>query len=77
MMFRTLDVVALLVDLPEHGLRRGDLGTVVDVPGRDTLEVEFITASGKTQAVVTLTPGDVRPVTDDDVVATRRQTVAS
>ena len=25
------DVVALLVDLPEQGLRRGDVGTVIEV----------------------------------------------
>lgn len=28
---KLLDVVALLVDLPEHGLRRGAVGTVVEV----------------------------------------------
>jgi hypothetical protein len=28
---KELDVVALLVDLPEQGLRRGDVGTAVQV----------------------------------------------
>ena len=28
---KELDVVALLVDLPEQGLRRGDVGTVIEV----------------------------------------------
>lgn len=27
-----LDVVALLADLPSHGLRRGQVGTVVEMP---------------------------------------------
>ena len=35
------------------------------------LEVEFVRASGKTQAVVTLAASDVRPVLDNDLVAVR------
>jgi hypothetical protein len=30
-MFNLLDTVVLDRDLPEHGLRRGDLGAVVDL----------------------------------------------
>ncbi len=30
-MIRNLDTVVLTCDLPEHGLRRGDVGAVVDV----------------------------------------------
>jgi hypothetical protein len=33
-------------DLPAHGLRKGDLGAVVQVYEPDGLEVEFVTASG-------------------------------
>ena len=47
-------------DLPEHGLRRGDLGAVVDLHAPDGLEVEFVLASGKTQALVSLGSADVR-----------------
>ena len=43
-------------DLPLHGLKRGDLGTVVEVYASDAIEVEFGTASGRTQALVTLPP---------------------
>jgi len=32
------------------------------------LEVEFVTASGRTQALVTLRVGDVRPVLDEDLI---------
>ena len=49
------DVVALLVDQPGVGLRRGDLGTVVQVfastPDHPSgLIVEFMDESGKVEA---------------------------
>lgn len=72
MKFHLLDVVVLDADVPVHGLRRGDLGAVVDVHGPDGLEVEFVTASGRTQAVVTMKETDVRAVADNDLVAVRR-----
>jgi hypothetical protein len=65
MEFRTLDVVVLGRDLPTHGLRKGDLGAVVYVYPPDGLEVEFVTAAGKTKAVVTLSETDVREVLSD------------
>ena len=71
MTYRVLDTVVLDRDLPDHGLRRGDLGAVVEVYERDGLEVEFVTASGRTAALVTLTVADVRPVADDDLVSVR------
>ena len=58
-------------DLAEHGLRSGDLGAVVEVYEPDGLEVEFVTASGKTQALVTLNVKDVRPMQDSDLIAVR------
>ena len=52
---RENDVVALLVDQPAEGLRRGDIGTVVHVfdstadhPGG--FLVEFVDESGEVQA---------------------------
>lgn len=69
--FRELDTVVLLRDLPDAGLRAGDLGAVVHLHGTERLEVEFVTAAGRTQALMTLTPTDVRPVRDDDLLAVR------
>jgi hypothetical protein len=69
--FAALDTVVLDRDLPEHGLRRGDLGAVVEVYGPDGLEVEFVRASGRTQALVELTSSDVRPIRDEDLVSVR------
>ena len=71
MEFRTLDVVVLERDLTSHGLRKGDLGAVVHVYPPDGLEVEFVTAAGKTKAVVTLSTTDVREVRDADLISVR------
>ncbi len=71
MKYKLLDTVVLDRDLPQHGLRSGDLGAVVEVYEPDGLEVEFVTASGKTQALVTLNVDDVRPVQENDLVAVR------
>jgi hypothetical protein len=46
------DVVALLVDLNEHGLRRGQVGTVVESLDRDVFEVEFSDDDGRTYATL-------------------------
>jgi hypothetical protein len=73
MMFHELDTVVLERDMPDEGLRRGDLGAVVHVFESGDLTVEFVRASGMTQAVVELAPNDVRPATDDDVPAVRRR----
>ena len=71
MTYRVLDTVVLDRDLPDHGLRKGDLGAVVEVYEPDGLEVEFVTASGRTAALLTLNARDVRPVGDDDLVSVR------
>ena len=40
---KLLDVVALTEDIPEHNLKRGDVGTVVEVLSNgEAFEVEFI-----------------------------------
>lgn len=71
MKFKKLDTVVLDRDVPELGLRRGDLGAVVEVYDPDGLEVEFVTASGRTQAVATLAASDVRAIEQEDLIAVR------
>jgi hypothetical protein len=71
MRFKELDTVVLGRDLPEHGLRKGDLGAVVQVYEPEALEVEFVTASGRTQALLTLRAGDIRAVKDEDLISVR------
>lgn len=70
-MFKVLDTVVLMRDLPASGLRRGDLGAIVEAYGPNTFEVEFVAASGRTQALVTLAASDLRHVKDDDLVSVR------
>jgi hypothetical protein len=49
-----LDVVALLVDVPTHGLVRGQVGTVVERLSDEMLEVEFSDDEGRTYAELAL-----------------------
>ena len=70
-MFNLLDTVVLKRDIPELGLRRGDLGAIVEVHSADAFEVEFVAASGRTQALITLRADDVRHVDDHDLIAVR------
>ena len=69
--FEKLDTVVLDRDIPERGLRSGDLGAVVEVHEPDGLEVELVTAFGRTRAVVTLEVDDVRAIGAADLVAVR------
>lgn len=71
MKFKELETVVLDRDLPELGLRKGDLGAVVHMYEPDGLEVEFVTAAGRTQALASLRLTDVRAVRDEDLIAVR------
>jgi len=67
-----MDTVAVAHDLPEKGLRAGDLGAVVEGYQPGGVEVKFVTASGVTDALVTLEASDVRQVGDTDLIAVRK-----
>ena len=67
-MLKELDTIVLTSDLPEFGLRAGDLGTVVLVHKHRGYEAEFVTLDGETAAVVSLTPEQVRPEGDKSCV---------
>lgn len=49
-----LSVVALLEDMPEKGLLRGQVGTVVKILAPAVFEVEFSDDAGRTYATVAL-----------------------
>jgi hypothetical protein len=53
---KLLAVVALLEDVPERGLVRGQVGTVVEKLSPDALEVEFSDKDGRTYASLALQP---------------------
>ena len=71
MTYAVLDTVVLARDVPEHGLRAGDLGAVVEVYPSGGVEVEFVRASGQTKALLTLKTADLRPVAEDDLLSVR------
>lgn len=51
---RLLDVVALTKDLPDRGLQRGQVGTVVESLSPGVFEVEFVDNDGRTYAMLPL-----------------------
>jgi hypothetical protein len=71
-MIQELDTVILARDVPQQGLRSGDVGTVVLIH-RDgaAYEVEFVTLGGETIAVVTLPADAVRPITGREIAHAR------
>ena len=74
---KELDAVALTVDVPEHGLQRGDVGTAVLVHGKgEAFEVEFVGYDGHTVALLTLEAGDLRPLRAGDIPHARELAAA-
>lgn len=71
MTYNMLDTIVLAVDIPEHGLRAGDIGAVVEVYDDDAVEIEFVLGSGRTQALLTLPVGHIRPISPTDIPAVR------
>ena len=71
-MIQALDTVVLTCNLPKLGLKRGEAGTVVLVhEGGAGYEVEFLTLSGETVAVTTLTKDQVRPAARGEIAHVR------
>jgi hypothetical protein len=66
-----LECVVLTRDIAEHALKAGDVGAVVEVYEPDTVEVEFVTAAGRTQALVTLGVAEIRKLEPSDMIAVR------
>lgn len=59
-MIKELETVVLTKDLPRHGLKEGDIGTVVHLHPSGGCEVEFVTLGGDTVAVVSLKDSEIR-----------------
>ena len=74
--------VALNCDLPEHGLQRGDIATLIDfAPSVDGKEqgcvLEVFDAVGSTVAVVIVPAEHVKPLHAGEVLAVRQLAHAS
>ncbi len=76
-MIKEHEYAVLTEDLPEAALKAGDIGTVVHVHQNGAgYEVEFMTLTGETIAVVTLMAAQVRPLARRDMAHVRElQTV--
>jgi hypothetical protein len=60
--YRDLECVQLRADLPDHGLKAGDVGTIVHVfDVADAYLVEFVNDDGSTRALAELAPRQIRP----------------
>jgi len=71
-MIKEHERIVLLKDVPEEGLRAGDVGTVVHVYREgEAFEVEFMTLDGGTVAIVTLPASHVRTVSNRDITHVR------
>jgi len=69
---KELDTVVLTHDIDAHNLKEGDIGAVVHcyADGK-AFEVEFVTAEGKTVAVLTLSLDDIRLMSNREILHVR------
>ena len=71
-MFEELDTVVLARDIEKYGLKKGDIGAVVNIyKNNKAMEVEFVNAQGKTVALLTLTTDDIRSIKRDEILHVR------
>ncbi|MBZ0301179.1 MAG: DUF4926 domain-containing protein [Anaerolineae bacterium] len=71
-MLEELEIVVLTDDLPEHGLKAGDVGTIVLVHGEaEGYEVEFTSLTGETLAIVSVYPNQIRRVGHREIAHVR------
>lgn len=67
-MIQEHDRVVLTASIHASGLEPGDIGAVVHVyPNREAYEIEFVTLSGHTAAVLTVPANHVRPVGNSEI----------
>ncbi len=75
-MIKELDLVTLTKDVEAHNLQRGDVGTVVHCyQDGAVFEVEFVTAQGKTIAVLTLKAEEISPLYGSQILHVRELTL--
>lgn len=68
-----LERAALTQDLPDYGLKAGDIGMIVHIYGDHAgYEVEFVTLSGELVALVSVYPSQIRPIEQDEIASARR-----
>ena len=76
-MIKEHDCVVLTTNVPEEGLEACDVGTVVHIhKGGEGYDVEFMTLTGETVAIITLLAGQVRALNRRDLAHTRELAAA-
>jgi hypothetical protein len=71
-MIKEHDRVVSKKEVPDHGLRSGDVGTVIHVNKKGVaFGVEFLTLQGETDAIATLEASQVRPVRKSEITHAR------
>ena len=69
---KEFEIVELTHDIPEHKLKKGESGTIVEIyKGGKAYEVEFVNEGGKTLALLTLTSDEISSVRENDVLHAR------
>jgi Domain of unknown function (DUF4926) len=76
MKFEMFSRVVLKTDVPEHGLRRGDLATIVEfhpgIPGQEPgYSLEVFNAVGDTVAVIALGESQIEALREDEILCAR------
>ena len=76
MKFEMFSRVALKTDVPENGLRRGDLATIVEyhegLPGQEPgYSLEVFNAVGNTVAVIALGESQIEALREDEILCAR------
>ena len=77
-MIKEHDRIVLTTEVPDVGLKAGDVGTIVHVhTGGEAFEVEFFTLAGKTAALATVRADQIRPITPRDLTHARPMEVSA
>ena len=67
---KLLDVVALTQDIPKHNLKRGDIGTVVEILSNgEAYEIEFSNANGQMSKCVSFLASQLRVIPHEQIKA--------
>jgi len=82
MKFELFSRVALKTDVPENGLRRGDVATIVEHhqgrPGQEPgYSLEIFDAVGQSIAIITLRESQIEPLSAKEILHVRPLTTAA
>ena len=71
-MMKEHDRVGLREEVPDQGLKGGDVGTVIDIHKKgEAYEVEFVALDGETLAIATLAASQIRSVQRKEITHAR------